>query len=372
VPPHKTYDYSDLSACVKEIVEQPNLYSVLIDGHHPVPTKGSADPSATDVTTALAANYEWTQKGKDYKLTTPIRIPAWLDYNPDFDEHAQPEDLSLDPVLIHQDSPPKAVDLVYRTPKGYTWKQYTDEEDRLSYALVPEGYTIRDGELKKLDKCGAVECELGTCEGGKCSQEGKCVGDKCKAKECESGTCEGDQTKLLYSDEIVDGVWPVPQDYFYIELRKNYDPEHLPKDDDPEHRGIPPVYNTTAEKVCFGRPDADEKNNDVVCGYLKIGNLLQIMQRLATLVCTPAKNNGRCDDENIFAVGPRSSVPAWAERKTQIGTNQYIWEPAHDPKTDLSGVKDQQMFSYLYKLYQMSLVDTSKLVTGAPPITISK
>jgi hypothetical protein len=361
---NQTHYYSQLSACLKEIVERRYPNAWVIDGHHPVPTNASADPAAADVVTALGANYEWTKKGKDFALTTPVRIPAWLDYIPDSDQHEQ-SDLSLDPVLMHQESEPRPVDLVYGTPKGYMWKQYTNERGRLSYALVPDGYTIRDGNLAKVDKCGEVECESGTCDAGKCVM-GKCVSQTCQATKCESGECESDKTKLLYSDKIVNYVWPVPQDYFYLEFRRN---------DDPQHLGISPVYNKTAEDACFGRPQSpDEKKNDIVCGYLKIGNLLQIMQRLATLVCTDTPTTdafkGRCDDANIFAVGPR--VPAWAERKTPIGGNEYIWEPAHNPQVDPNGLRDQQTFSSLYKLYQMSLVDTSKLVTGAPPITISK
>jgi hypothetical protein len=43
-----------------------------------------------------------------------------------------------------------------------------------------------------------------------------------------------------------------------------------------------------------------------------------------------------------------------------------------DPKHQDLAKRDRDAFFNLYKLYQMSLVDTSKLVTGAPAITIGK
>src|SRR5208282_6666160 len=120
------------------------------------------------------------------------------------------------------------------------------------YVLVPDGYGLNDaGQLVKL---------------GKPDQS-------------------NDKDRLLYSDKIVDSVWPVPQDYFYIELRRN-------SHDEKHH--IADAYNDAAEKACFpsSKNNKDDENNEngkdennVICGYLKIGNLLEILERLASQVC---------------------------------------------------------------------------------------
>jgi hypothetical protein len=53
--------------------------------------------------------------------------------------------------------------------------------------------------------------------------------------------------------------------------------------------------------------------------------------------------------------------------------NEFIWIPAHDPAKDpVLARGDRRMFALLYELYQMALVDTSRLLTTSTPITISK
>ncbi len=366
------YFYDDFSDCVYEIVRIP-LYEGLIYGHHRVPTKAGADPAAADVVSALGANYEWTEKDKVYSLNNPFTIPGWFDYDPVVVPAEQGEDLKK--VKVPFEKPPKPIDLVYGTPKGYTVTQ----DPKGDFVIVPDGYGLnRAGELKKLgtcesrpdNTCKSGKRETGLCEAGNCDP-GKCEADKCEPFECSSldrsaGRCESDKTRLLYSDKIVDEVWPVQQDYLYVELRRN----------DPQHPHIWPVYNKTAEDACFGPPDPKKKNHyGIVCGYFKIGNLLEIMQRLASMACPePDSYRGACSQGSIFGVG--REVPVWADRKAYIGAGRYIWEPAHDPHGDPKSREmakiDREMFSTLYKLYQLSLVDTSKLVAGAPPVTISK
>jgi hypothetical protein len=388
VHPDETHYYDALSACVKEIVERPpgsELNSVLIDGHHPVPTKTSEDPKAADVVAALSANYEWNKGGKNFALTTPVRIPGWLDYDPDFNPQ-QPPGPDLDPVVLYRRNL-KPIDLVYETPKGFTWTP----DGKGGFVLLPDGYGLNhNGRPAKLGKCEAVtcspgntctgKCETGRCDAGYCGP-GECTPNKCEPAECYSGECDSDKTRLLYSDKIVDNVWPVTQNYFYVELRRNNNHQSQ----------FANVYNKTAEEACFGGSKSSSEKNNIVCGYFKIGNFLQIMQRLASAACTtkdPDQVEKYCP-ESIFGVGP--DVPSWAEasapftyRTRESGEQkEWAWVPAHNPQTERELVmndpkhldlakRDREAFFNLYKLYQMSLVDTSKLVTGAPPITISK
>jgi hypothetical protein len=361
------YFHDDFAACIFEIVNVRRLHFVSIDGHHPVPTKASADPLAADVVSALGANYEWTSKGKDFELTTPIRIPAWLDYAPDFHAQKAPRP-DLAPLMLHKRDL-KPIDLVYGTPKDYTWTK----DPQGGFALVPNGYGLNKvGQLAELGTCEVGACKPGTtCESGKCEtgeceagqcEPGECELNRCEPAECYSGKCNSDKTRLLYSDKIIDYVSPVWPDYFYVELRRN--------DPDPHHHNTV-IYNNDAEQACFGSREKKPRSN-LVCGFLKIGNLLQIMQRLADMACKGSDlASGHCERGAIFAIG--RNVSAWADRSMQIGPSEYIWEPAHNPQTNRPLAElDRTMFSDLYELYQMSLVDTSRLVTGAPPITISK
>jgi hypothetical protein len=116
------------------------------------------------------------------------------------------------------------------------------------------------------------------------------------------------------------------------------------------------------------------------------------MHRLADLACDSKdpdnlEEMGKYCSESIFGIG--FEAPSWADTSASFidsdGVEKFVWVPAHDPQKEyptannmanhypknLAG-RDRRMFFTLYKLYQMSLVDTSKLVTGAPPVTISK
>lgn len=380
--PLDNHYYSELAACVNEIVES-SQYVELIDGHHAVPTGTSEDPKATDVVTALGAGYEWNKSGGKFALTTPVKIPAWLDYDPDTNKAESPKP-ELPPIVLHPLKPPLTpTELVYGNPKGYTWTK----DGKGDFVLVPDGYAPdpkKSGELLELGKCvvrpcqmdkSGVECDskacrTGDCTAGNCEPE-KCERDTCEHEKCYSGECDADKTRLSYSDKIVNYVWPAPQDYFYVELRQNDDPQHLP------------VYNKTAEDECFNDKKSGTPNN-LICGYFKIGNFLQIMQRLARpdMVCTYQDQqhiDANCQ-QSIFGIADNlGRIPSWAENsapyQSLIGrlTGPYVYVPAHNPAWDSDRAKrDSETFFDLYKLYQMSLVDTSKLVTGAPAITISK
>ena len=96
------------------------------------------------------------------------------------------------------------------------------------------------------------------------------------------------------------------------------------------------------------------------------------MQSLAENACRPPGDPriDKCANFPNSFVGIGPQVPPWADRSVPIGKNEYVWVPAH-PR-DTFATRDSEMFLALYKLYQMSLVDTSKLVSGTTPITISK
>ena len=289
----KHYYADEFAKCLDSITYRRDLKFARIDAHHPVPTNTGAAPSADNVVTALSAGYEWyspsganatrqtslthetneqtsatrgkttvsdkktsvdgtTASSGDFILTTPVRIPAWLDFS--------------SPAL--------------------------------------------------------------------------------------SGP---------YVDEIADDVWPIPYDYFYMELRNG--------------------TREDAERECHSNPPSDSPGG-VVCGYFKIGNLLQIMDRLADTACVyqDRRSITRYCSQSIFGIaGNLASIPSWAENfapyQSLTGrlTGPYAYVPAHSPDWDSPRAKrDQAAFFNLYKLYQMSLVDTSKLVTGAPSITIPK
>jgi hypothetical protein len=346
-------DSSALFECVTEIAKTYSDYE-LVDGSHPVPTEASADPLAADLVTALGAGYKWAKIDDKFALTNPVKIPAWFDYVPEFTapSGSKPKPNEAPSPVWSQSNAPDGKELVYGSPKGYKWKAYkvnkNDKEDASRvYALVPDGYDLerdRNGKLKRDKDKNLVPVEV-------------------KAKE------PSEYVRISYRDEIAGYVWPVPQNYFYVELRNN----------DPK---APVVTDAVAKRACFPQPDKDDPNNNVVCGFLKIGNLLQIMQRLAEQSCTPdAKSGGVCGPSSIFGIGPKARIPQWADSKAPFtyraedGSEEkkWVWVPAHDPQKDPGHAeRDRLAFFNLYKLYQMSLVDTTKLVTGAPPITISK
>jgi len=176
------------------------------------------------------------------------------------------------------------------------------------------------------------------------------------------GAADQLQDRFSYSDEVAGLVWPVPQNYFYFELRKN----------NTRTPGFA-ITDNIAERDCFSDPSADP-NDGVVCGYFKIGNLLQIMQKLSDMACLGDEAyEGHCGEEKNFGIG--INVPSWAETSASFadrdGLNEYVWVPAHNPERQPElADRDRRAFFVLYKLYQMSLVNTSQLVSGAPSITL--
>jgi len=331
------------SDCISEIIRSKKYYG-MIDGSYPVPTGSSEGPKAADLVTALGAGYEFPKDGDKGALSTPVRIPAWFDYNPT----APPKkpDSSV-PVFWAQGTKPDWWQYTaYYIPKDYKWNVYKYDKNNSGsadvYALVPDGYDLDRNPtngILTLDSNGNYTIK--------------------KAKEPSTAH---PYTDFSYTDEVISDVWPVTKDYFYVELRRGQ------------------VDDATAERLCHSAPDGTDPSR-LVCGYLKIGNLLQIMQRLARKACPsrdPQVVKRNCQ-QSVFGIGPE--VPAWADSSASfiyhtpdgLEQTQWVWVPAHDPKKDpYPAERDRIAFMTLYKLYQMSLVDTTKLVMGAPPITISK
>lgn len=186
-----------------------------------------------------------------------------------------------------------------------------------------------------------------------------------------------------YANDIAKALWPVPQDYFYVEIRPK-------KQNLTEDFVKAACVNTDDAGTDNKASPADPGTDPVICGYFKIGHLLQILQQLGKMACTsgnPSDDPNKEDDpcwQSIVGVGSKPS--SWAVKSTEFKyptknglKNAYIWLPAHNPGAQFTdkdgnnlGQRDIRVFLLLYKLYQMSLVDTSKLLAGTPPVTISK
>jgi hypothetical protein len=415
IHPDENQYYSLLSACVEEIVQSYTDY-VQIDGSHPVPTIDSIAPLGADIVTALGAGYKWTGGDGKYQLTNPVRVLAWLDYTPKIvapQEPPPPRNEPVPPVFTLPSNPRWPELTSFYVPKDYKPSVYTVSTHGAGSAqnvnvLVSDGYGLaRDesGNLRRdshghyiaekkrsiahtatglrstgsptITRTGNIDAhDIGSrIAGDGIPDNARIVAINSRAhtatmsipatrgseRMMSVGEVEGFSDRFSYSDEVINDVWPVTQNYFYVELRKN------------ETR--PPgqlITDATAERDCFASPGADP-DNGLVCGYFKIGNLLQIMQRLAEMACTstdPARSS--CSSGN-FGIGYH--VPSWADTSASFtntdGIEEYVWVPAHNPETQPElADRDRRAFFTLYKLYQMSLVNTSQLVSGAPSITI--
>jgi hypothetical protein len=342
------YPYDQFKGCLEEFLPT-HRYFQQIDGHYPVPTTRSIAPLGADVVTALGAGYEWTEGGGEDPLTTAIRIPAWFDYDPQFVTPPDSNPDSNPPLpLVWSEPAPKWQNLQYTLPKNYQWKTFKTVKNYASsadvYALVPDGYDLAR------DKAGKLEPP---------DKNGHYVPVKIKDSD------ENDPNRISYADDVVKTIWPVTKDYFYIELRKNGQ----------TNAGI---TDAIAKGACFPEPSKTNlvngkvaPANNVVCGYLKIGNLLQIMHRLAKMSC-PYQDQEWIDakcTQSIFGVAKNlARIPCWAENSAPYQgltgrlTGPYVYVPAHDPKVEHERTekdrthrnlaeRDSRMFFDLYKLY---------------------
>ena len=168
----------------------------------------------------------------------------------------------------------------------------------------------------------------------------------------------------VQKNDIAEIFWPTPSDYFYIDVAENPPPSMT-------------MLMPSLNSMSLGTR---------IKGSFKIANLLEIMRRLGEMACDDDHPN---DDNCVFGTSKKNPlilpVPRWADSSTTfVARNSHygardiesVWVPAHDPdgnkhQKDLAK-RDRYVFFMLSKLYQTSLVDTSKLVTGSTPITISK
>jgi hypothetical protein len=347
IHPGDTQYYSQLSTCVKEIVHSRSNY-VLIDGSHQVPTIDSIAPLGADIVSALGAGYKWTGGDGKYQLTIPIRVPAWLDYTPKIVAPQEPSPPLNEPV------PP-----VFTLPSNPRWPE-------LTYFYVPKDYKPRVYLLSTHGAGSAQNVNVLVPDGYRLARDanGDLITDNRGHYVAEKERSVGDVNsfdRFSYSDEVISNVWPVTQNYFYLELRKNgtRPPAH-------------PITDETAKRDCFANPGADP-DNGIVCGYFKIGNLLEIMRRLADMACTSKDPADLSCSPSNFGIGYKVPIWAvtWASFTNPDGIEEYAWVPAHNPETQPElAERDRNAFFTLYKLYQMSLVNTSQLVSGAPSITI--
>lgn len=128
-----------------------------------------------------------------------------------------------------------------------------------------------------------------------------------------------EESNLPYADEIIREAEPFPQDYVYFELRSG-------------------ATSDIAQRACFpGNKDERAKYKDakgVLCGYLKIGDLISIMNRLAENACRPPANAPADFDCAAFpnsVIGIGRKVPSWADGSVKMNNEEYVWVPAHSP-----------------------------------------
>src|SRR5262249_15534585 len=72
--------------------------------------------------------------------------------------------------------------------------------------------------------------------------------------------------RFSYANKVANHLWPLWTDAIYVELRKSR------------------VTDEQAESECIDGT-SPSPDNDVVCGYIKLGNLGQILQTLGKMAC---------------------------------------------------------------------------------------
>lgn len=378
------YYADEFSKCLDSIAYRNDLRFVQVDGHHVIPTNSGQAPSADSVVTALTSNYEWFSpngtSGTKQTSTTNERTSA-SDQTSDNSEKTTASDKSTSEKSTASDQTSDKSDKITASDKNSSEKGTSSEQtnDKTGKTAASDKNTSERGRTsdqtsdKKTTDSNKTSSEKGTGKEHTSTKSGKTTVNE-KTTSANSSTVNNIDFVLTnpikipawldfnsslisrpYSDEIANDIWPLPFDYFYVELRNS-------------------AARSEAERECHSSPPSDSLGG-VVCGYFKIGNLFEIMQRLAEAACHNAKD---CP-ESVFGIG--IVVPSWADTYASFtdpdGIKESVWVPAHDPSsTDPEqralAERDRESFLDLYRLYQMSLVDTSKLVTGAPAITISK
>jgi hypothetical protein len=407
---NKEVDYDLFSNCISLISRESTDFSE-IDANHLLRTTTplSKEPSASEVLTAQQANLNWVKDGSNYRLVTQVNLRGLLDYTPVFKEPAAPAGQNVD--LANNLTPPwwetpgpgaptggLNFNLFYNSktplPPNYHWHEWRDGKGvNKKYVLLPDKYVLWCHDHGS--KCGIYPEEKPIRERG------------AQPSPKEQRKLEFQQKlEFSYANKIADYLWPEQLDAIYVEMRKKQ------------------FTDEEAERECFPEPSAvhdQPDGKDLVCGFIKTGNLGVIMQNLARMACTPNPRVTGVNCPNRSVIGVGSKVPTWATDSapyTQFPVpvypipKEWTWVPAHDPnyipsaysglreeeiqnklhscddkpetfqKLDQTvqdmchqrklGERDKFMFSTLYKLYEMALVNTSQLVAPPPAITIGK
>jgi hypothetical protein len=297
----KRYDYFQFSKCVEHIMTAPNREISEIDTNHVIQTAAPKEqPTAADVVSAQQANLSWVKVGSDYQLATSLRIPAWLDFAPKFTPPPGPnDDLAKNQTPLWWQYPagpetPRGLDwkyLGYQVPPKYQWFQWRDANGNKKIVLLPE---------KKVLWCknGANDCVL--------KAEDKPIRGRIPQPDPDNDPNSPDKkTEFSYGNEVADYLWPVPYDDFYVELRRNE------------------VNDQIAKGECFEDKPAQ---NDVVCGFFKIGNLIQIMKSLGDLACTEEQGSltGTCPLQSVFGVGSNLLLGPRIRRPTRTLLSRFV------------------------------------------------
>ena len=137
--------------------------------------------------------------------------------------------------------------------------------------------------------------------------------------------------------EIRKNVQPDPQDFIYVELH-----------------GRTPEFQ-------------DYKAVPKIKGYVKIRNFIEILEFLAKKPLPSDLANWKGPPDGLL-IGSGDQPPAWTPDRITSYKGKYVWLPSSPEATVRE--RDLQAFSWLYTLYQLSVVDTTKL--PQVPVTISK
>ena len=242
--------------------------------------------------------------------------------------------------------PPATADLIAALQAGYRWKQKGQDfvlvktfrmpalvnfDIAATQANVPTPGGRQSLELPAAAQTKATElvAALAAGYGWQTKDRGYLLAPLNVATLPSVGVPSYQQRNLPNADQIVSAVQPFPQDYVYVELR-----------------------GLNANGSC--------DDGKTLCGYLAIGTFMATMRRLA-------EDAAAKSPQDVIGIGEK--VPSGVDRSICLDSSTSVWVPFHS-RPDLAN-HDREMFVLLYKLYQMSLVDTSKLMTTTP-ITIGK
>ena len=189
--------------------------------------------------------------------------------------------------------------LAYRLPAKYQWYEW---KAKTTPVLLPEGDVL-------------------ICHNGDRYPSPR---DTKSASEEEPRESQQLAVDFSYGDKIVNSLWPTAYDAVYVELRRGQ------VESTAEKNVLISQYCTTGRSAAaieafFLKEQltaqaktlaSRTKSDNMICGFFKIGNLLQIMKRLGNMACTDKnKTNGVCPEGSAFRsarkhlAGPQTRHP---------------------------------------------------------------